>query len=31
MKDFRSEWNRSTRGLGFDYPKFYGKQAEEGE
>ena len=31
MEDFRSEWNRSTRGLGFEYPKFYGKQAEEGE
>jgi hypothetical protein len=31
MNDFKSEWVRSTRGLGFSYPKYYGKQAEEEE
>ena len=29
MEDFKSEWVRSTRGLGFEYPKYYKKPAEE--
>ena len=28
MKDFKSEWTSSTRGLGFDYPKFYSADGE---
>lgn len=31
MNDFKSEWIGSTRGLGFSYQKFYGKNGERKE
>lgn len=28
INDFLAEWTSSTRGLGFEYPKFYGTESE---